>query len=43
MYHKKRMGPNIEPCGTPHLIFCNEDEQLFIDSVQINSFYASCV
>ena len=32
MYDKKRMGPNIEPCGTLHLIFCNEDEQLFIDT-----------
>ena len=32
MYNKKRMGPNIEPCGTPHLIFCNEDEQLFFDT-----------
>ena len=38
MYNKKRMGPNIEPCGTPHLSFCNEDERLFIDGVQINSF-----
>ena len=32
MYNKKRMDPNIEPCGTPHLIFCNDDEQLFIDT-----------
>ena len=31
MYNKMRIGPNIEPCGMPHLIFCNEDEQLFID------------
>ena len=42
MHNKKRMCPNIEPCGTPHLIFCSEDEQLFIvtliDGVQINSF-----
>ena len=32
----KRMGP--KPCGTPQWILCNEDEQLFIDGVQINSF-----
>ena len=30
MHNKKRMGPNIEPCGTPHLIFCNEEEWLLI-------------
>ena len=30
MYNKKRMGHNIEPCGTLHLIFCNE--QMFIDT-----------
>ena len=38
MYNKKRMGPNIEPYGSPHLIFCNEEEQFFIDGIQINSF-----
>ena len=32
MYNKKRMDPNIEPCGMLHLIFFNEDEQLFIDT-----------
>ena len=38
MYNKMRMGPNTEPCGMPHLIFCDEEEQLFINSVQINHF-----
>ena len=32
MSNKKRMGPNIEPCSMPHLIFCYEEEQLFIDT-----------
>ena len=43
MYNKKRMRPNIEPCGTPHLTFIHEDEQLFIDGAQINSFETSFV
>ena len=30
--NEKRIGPNIVPCGMPHLIFCNEDNQLFIDT-----------
>ena len=42
MHNKKRMGPNIEPCHTPHLFFCHEEEQLFIDTyidgAQVNSF-----
>ena len=38
MDNKKRMGPTIEPFGTQHLIFFNEDEQLFIDGVLINCF-----
>ena len=41
MYNKKRMGPNIEPCGTPHLIFVMKMNSFLmtrIDSVQINSF-----
>ena len=39
MYYKKRMGHNIEPLGTPHLIFRNDEVQLFtdlVDCVQIN-------
>ena len=41
MYDKKRMDPNIEPCGTLHLIFLmkmNSCLLIRIDSVQIDSF-----
>ena len=37
MYNKKRIGPNAEPCGTPHLILCIK-ELLFVDSVQRNRY-----
>ena len=51
MYNKK-MGPNIEPCGMPLLIFfmfvclfvmkMNSCLLIHIDGVQINSFQTSC-
>ena len=31
MYNKKRVVPNIEPCGTQHLLFCDK-EQLFFNT-----------
>ena len=46
MHNKKIMCPNIVPCGGLHLIFCNEEEQLFIDTylcrsdqLFLNQFY----
>ena len=32
IYIKNSNGPNIEPCGTPHLIFKREDSTLSIDT-----------
>ena len=31
LYNKKMIGPKIEPCGTPQLIFYNEDVESFIE------------
>ena len=30
IYHRNRMGPRLEPCGTPHLIFFAADILPFI-------------
>ncbi|CAB3988149.1 Hypothetical predicted protein [Paramuricea clavata] len=30
MYNKKNNGPNIEPCGTPHLIKRSDENEFFI-------------
>ena len=41
MYNKKRMDPNIEPCGMLHLIFLMKIYSCLlirIDGVQIDSF-----
>ena len=41
MHNEKRMGPNMEPCRMPHLIFVmkmNSCLLIHIDSVHINSF-----
>ena len=32
MHNRKRIGPKIDPCGTPHSITKNDDEVLFIDT-----------
>ena len=32
MHNRKRIGPKIDPCGTPHSILKNDDEVLFIDT-----------
>ena len=32
MHNRKRIGPKIEPCGTPRSILKNHDEVLFIDT-----------
>ena len=31
MHNRKRMGPKIDPCRTPHSILKKDDEVLFID------------
>ena len=32
MYNMKRIGPKIDPCGTPHSIHKKDDKVLFIDT-----------
>ena len=32
IYIRNSNGPNIEPCGTPHLTFKREDSSLYIDT-----------
>ena len=32
MFNRKRIGPIIDPCGTPHSIRKKYDEVLFVDA-----------
>ena len=32
IYIKNKVGPRIEPCGTPHLISFNEDFTLLVNT-----------